>query len=105
MHLFNYFQLSRADIEGYTGEGELPPHCEMTFKADGKKEQRGDLQFCATIEGMEASPIEIKRTYEQGNEKTKLLTMYDGGSTLLLTVTKYVSRLDIDIDIFLCRPT
>ena len=83
-----FFQVTRADIEWYTGEGELPPHCEMTLKADGKKEQRGDLQFRATIKGMEASSIEIKRTYEQGNEKTKLLTMYDGGSTLLLAVTK-----------------
>ena len=86
--LIQFFQVSRADIEGYTGENELPPHCEMTLRAAGAKEQRGDLQFGATIKGMEASPIEIKRTYEQGNEKTKLLTMYDGGSTMLLAVTK-----------------
>ena len=70
MHLFNFFQLSRADIEGYTGESELLPYCEMTLKAAGKKEQRGDLQFVATLKEMESS-IMIERTYEQNNEKTK----------------------------------
>ena len=65
MHLFNFFQVSRADIEWYTGEDELPPYCEMTVKSAGAKEQRGDLQLGANLKGMETSPIiMIERPYQ-----------------------------------------
>ena len=65
MHLFKLFQVSRADIEGYTGEGELPPYREMTLRATGVREQRGDLHFGATLKGMETTYIVIERMYEQ----------------------------------------
>ena len=57
--------MSRADIEWYTGEGKLPPYCEMTLKAAGVKEQHRDLHFSATLKGIETSPIVIERRYEQ----------------------------------------
>ena len=71
------FQVSRADIEGYTGKGGLPPYCEMTLNATGVKEQHGDLQFGATIKGMETSPspIMIERPYEQ-SAAGKLFLIY-----------------------------
>ena len=74
MHLFKLFKVSRADIEGYTGEDELPPYCEMTLKATGVKEQRGDLHFGATLRETETSPIMIERTYASTTRPQPILT-------------------------------
>ena len=49
---------------GYTGEGK-PPVIELTFRADGEKEIRGDLHCGITLMGVEASTIMIERVYEQ----------------------------------------
>ena len=55
--------MSRVDIEGYTGEGDLPPYCEMTVNATGLTLHRGEIKFFATLKGMEKC-IMIHRTYE-----------------------------------------
>lgn len=77
MTLFKLFQVNKADIEWYTGEGELPPYCEMTLKAAGKKEQCGDLYFGATLKGMETSSIWIVRPYEQSATGKLFLILHD----------------------------
>ena len=63
VHVY-YFQVTRAAVEQYTGEGK-PPYCEMTVKATGVKEQHGDLRFYTALKGMETSPIMIEQPYEQ----------------------------------------
>ena len=68
--LINLIKVSRADIEWYTGEGELPPYCEMTLRAAGVKEQRGDLHFPAILKGTETSSIVIQRKYEPSQPST-----------------------------------
>ena len=69
--------MSRADIEWYTGEGELPPYCEMTLKAAGVEDNRGDLHFCATLKGTETSSIMIERPYEQSDAGKLFLILHD----------------------------
>ena len=61
---FKLLQVSRADIEGYTGEGELPPYCEMKLKTDGLIRNRTDLYFAVTLKGTKTSSITIHKTYE-----------------------------------------
>ena len=69
-------KVSRANIEKYTGEGE-PPYCEMTVRAAGVKEERGDLHFCATLKGIERSTITIERTYEQSAAGKMFLVLHN----------------------------
>ena len=53
--------MSRADVEGYTGEGE-PPYCEMTISNANTKITPPDLHIVATINGIKNSAnIEIKK--------------------------------------------
>ena len=64
--LINVVQVSRADIEEYIGESELPPYCEMTLKATtGVKNKHEDLAFVATIDCKNIKKsIMINQTYE-----------------------------------------
>ena len=58
----NIFQVRKADIEGYTGEGEPPPAIEMMIKAESDKITPPDLTVEATISGLRNSAkIEIKK--------------------------------------------
>ena len=50
-------------MEGYTGEGN-PPVIELTIRAEGRKEIRGDLHCSVTLMGVKTSPITIERMYE-----------------------------------------
>ena len=53
--------MNRADVEGYTGEGE-PPYCEMTISNANPKITPPDLHIVATINGIKNSAnIEIKK--------------------------------------------
>ena len=49
--------MSRANVEGYTGEGE-PPYCEMTVSNANTMITPPDLHIVATINGIS---IEIKK--------------------------------------------
>ena len=51
-------------MEGYTGEGN-PPVIELTIRAVGEKELRGDLHCDVTLMGVKLSHITIERMYEQ----------------------------------------
>ena len=53
--------MSRADVEGYTGEGE-PPYCEMIVSSTNTVITPPDLHIVATINGIRNSAnIEIKK--------------------------------------------
>ena len=51
-------------MEGYTGERGNLPVIELTIRADGDKNIRGDLHCEITLKGVKASPITIERMYE-----------------------------------------
>ena len=61
---YSIFQVRRISIEGYFGEGKLPV-VELTIRAEGEKEIRGDLCCGVTLKGVKLSPITIERMYEQ----------------------------------------
>ena len=59
----NFIQVSRAALEGYTGEGE-PPICQMTLTASD--ENPIDLSLSVTISGVRKGDniLQIKRPAE-----------------------------------------
>ena len=58
----DYFQVRKADIEGYTGDGKPPPAIETIIKAESDKITPPDLTVEATINGLRNSAkIEIKK--------------------------------------------
>ena len=59
------FQVNRAAVEGYTGEGD-PPCIVMTLKADSTTENRVNPDLTIMLIGMEQpNTITIKREFEQ----------------------------------------
>ena len=71
-----YSQVSRAAVEGYTGEGE-PPCIVMTLKAVSDKTTPPDLSLPVTLTGVrkQSKDLQIHRLAEGNVISTRLIVL------------------------------